>query len=243
MVKPKSIAFDAYQALAENYSRRINTKPHNAYYERPATLSLLPKVKGKRVLDAGCGPGKYAEILTQHGAQVYGIDLSPKMIRLARKRLGKKAMFRVADLNQPLSFIEKASFDIVICPLVMDYIRNLKPMFQEFYRILRSPGILVFSDGHPFNDFLYFQKRGKNVTYLSTELVGCEWHGFGKSVYVPWYRRPISAVLNPLIAVGFRIDRILEPKPTKQFKRALPEDYRELKHAPPVFICIRAIKD
>ena len=51
------LAFDAYERLAEAYSERVETKPHNAYYERPATLGLLPDVEGLRVLDAGCGPG------------------------------------------------------------------------------------------------------------------------------------------------------------------------------------------
>jgi hypothetical protein len=37
------IALDAYQALAEAYAAVIDTKPHNAYYERPATLSLMPE--------------------------------------------------------------------------------------------------------------------------------------------------------------------------------------------------------
>jgi hypothetical protein len=43
---------DAYEALAESYAARVDTKPHNAYCERPATLSLLPAIGGKRVLDA-----------------------------------------------------------------------------------------------------------------------------------------------------------------------------------------------
>ncbi len=44
----------AYEKLADAYARMIDTKPHNAYLERPATLSLLPNVEGKRVLDAEC---------------------------------------------------------------------------------------------------------------------------------------------------------------------------------------------
>lgn len=56
---------DMYDALAEAYAARADTKPHNAYYERPATLSLLPDVVGKRVLDAGCGPGIYTEWLVR----------------------------------------------------------------------------------------------------------------------------------------------------------------------------------
>lgn len=67
MGKDKHIAFDAYEKLADAYAAMVDTKPHNAYLERPATLSLLPNVKGKRVLDAGCGPGVYSEWLVKHG--------------------------------------------------------------------------------------------------------------------------------------------------------------------------------
>ncbi|RMD75113.1 MAG: hypothetical protein D6823_10585 [Chloroflexi bacterium] len=54
---PDPIAQQAYDLLAERYAEQVLTKPHNAYYERPAMLSLLPDVRGKRVLDTGCGPG------------------------------------------------------------------------------------------------------------------------------------------------------------------------------------------
>ena len=64
------IALEAYEILAEAYASVIDTKPHNAYYERPATLSLLPEVGGMRVLDAACGPGVYAEWLVSRGAEV-----------------------------------------------------------------------------------------------------------------------------------------------------------------------------
>ena len=52
----KPIALEAYEILAEAYASVVDTKPHNAYYERPATLSLLPEVRRKRVLDASA-PG------------------------------------------------------------------------------------------------------------------------------------------------------------------------------------------
>jgi ubiquinone/menaquinone biosynthesis C-methylase UbiE len=61
----KPVALEAYRVLAESYATRVDTKPHNAYYERPATLSLLPDVQGRRVLDVGCGPGVYAEWLVE----------------------------------------------------------------------------------------------------------------------------------------------------------------------------------
>jgi len=42
----KPISLDAYNTLAASYASLVDTKPHNAYYERPATLSLLPDVAG-----------------------------------------------------------------------------------------------------------------------------------------------------------------------------------------------------
>jgi len=55
------IALEAYAQLADAYAAMVDTKAHNAYYERPAMLGLMPDVKGKRALDAGCGSGRYAE--------------------------------------------------------------------------------------------------------------------------------------------------------------------------------------
>lgn len=66
----KPIALDAYEALAERYAALVDSKAENAYCERPATLSLLPDVKGKRVLDAGCGPGSYSEWLVLPGLRM-----------------------------------------------------------------------------------------------------------------------------------------------------------------------------
>ena len=61
MIKEKIVL--AYEAMAEKYNDLIEHQPHNAYYDRPNTLKLIPEVEGKSILDAACGPGKYAEIL------------------------------------------------------------------------------------------------------------------------------------------------------------------------------------
>ena len=53
----------AYEQLATSYNDLIDHKPHNAYYDRPNTLGLMTEIRGKKILDAACGPGKYAELL------------------------------------------------------------------------------------------------------------------------------------------------------------------------------------
>jgi SAM-dependent methyltransferase len=234
----KPIALDAYETLAESYAEVVDTKPHNAYCERPATLSLLPEVKGKRVLDAGCGPGVYSQWLIERGAEVVALDASPKMVRFARQRLGSTADVRQADLVKPLPFLQDSSFDIVLCPLVMEYIEDWGGPFAEFYRVLRPAGYFVFSVTHPLFDFLYYESNN----YYETELVGSEWRGFNPvRVYMPSFRRSLAATLNPLFQAGFRLESVLEPKPTDEFKEADPKHYEELSRQP-CFLCIRARK-
>ena len=90
----KPIAYHTYQALADAYSEIAPDKEYNAYYDRPAMLSLLDEdLAGQHILDAGCGPGIYSEILLKRGAEVTGIDVSENMIQHARTRNGGQGRF------------------------------------------------------------------------------------------------------------------------------------------------------
>jgi SAM-dependent methyltransferase len=232
------IALAAYEALAEAYAAHIDTKPHNAYYERPATLALLPDVAGLRVLDAGCGPGVYALWLLDRGAKVVAVDASPKMLALATQRLGDRAELHQADLSQPLAFLENDSCDLVLSSLVLEYIADWRTVAAEFHRVLRQCGTLVISVTHPFFDFTYFHSNA----YHATELVSADWSGFTPvRVQMPAFRRSLEDTLNPFLEAGFRLERIVEPQPTEEFRAADPRHYAELMQQP-CFLCIRASK-
>ncbi len=228
----------AYETLADSYSALIDHKPHNAYYDRPNTLSLVGEVKGKRVLDAACGPGKYAEILINQGAEVTGFDISPRMIEHANERNQEKGIFFVQDLSQSFTTLKDKSFDTVLCALAMHYIEDWSLTMQEFYRVLKPNGQLVISIEHPFFEHLYF----KSERYFEVEPVKCTWNGFGQPVEINSYRRPLQECLAPLIENGFSIDKLLEPKPVKAFEQLDPKHYKELNEFP-AFMCISAIKD
>lgn len=102
MIKQKII--QAYEEMAESYNELIDHKPHNAYYDRPNTLSLISDVKNKPIMDAACGPGKYAEILISQGASLTGFDISPQMIAFAKARNKESGEFFVHDLALPFSY-------------------------------------------------------------------------------------------------------------------------------------------
>jgi SAM-dependent methyltransferase len=234
----RPLAYDTYEALAESYAARVDTKPHNAYYDRPAIFSLAPPLQGKTVLDAGCGPGAYAERLLGQGATVVCVDASPKMLGFARARLGDRVRFHEADLGKPLDFLADEAFDLVVSPLTLDYIPNWIDVFREFRRVLRPGGALIFSMEHPLSDYLAVRMR----IYFEREVISGTWSGFGEQrVKVSAYRRSMSEVINTLIEAGFAIDRMLEPRPTEEFKEADRKDYEYLSIRPG-FLCVRAVK-
>jgi len=236
--RERPLALDAYEALADGYAKWAMTKAHNAYYERPAMLSLLPDVDGLRVLDAGCGPGIYAEWLLDRGADVVCVDASPRMLAHTRDLVGDRAVVIEADLGGPLDFLDDSDFDLVIAPLVIDYLSDWPAAFAEFYRVLKPGGRFVASKEHPASD--YTQRLASN--YFKKHLISAVWRGFDKPVEVTAWHRPLQDLINSLADAGFRIERLVEPLPVPEFKEEDPDDYEKLLRWPG-FLCVRAVKD
>src|ERR1700735_2411316 len=78
-----------YEVFADEFLEQAQDGFYNAYCDRPACLALLGDVAGKRVLDAACGPGLYAQELVRLGAQVVGFDQSSRMGEICRSRVGE----------------------------------------------------------------------------------------------------------------------------------------------------------
>ena len=223
----------SYEAIAGKYAAAVDTQPWNAFYERPAVLSLLPPLAHARVLDVGCGSGWYAEYLLGRGAMVTSFDLNVEFVSLTRARVGESARVLQADLAAPLDFAVDGEFDAVVCPLVMHYLKDWQTALREFRRVLRPDGVLVFSTHHPFMDWKLFNTED----YFAVELLEDEWE-VGK---VRFYRRPLTAISQALEDAGFYIERLLEPQPTEDFRRVHPEGYERLKKNP-WFLVVRARK-
>ena len=221
-----------YDAMADAYNAHVDTQPHNALYERPAVLSLLPPLAGLTVLDAGCGSGWYAQHYLEHEVKrVVCVDASEKMTAAARARLGERAQVLVADLGQPLNFATNGEYDLVVAPLVLHYLVDWLPTLREFHRVLKPNGLFVFSTHHPTMDFKLFNLPD----YFATALIEDEW-STGKVTY---YHHSLSAICATLAEAGFSIERLLEPQPVPAMQASHPELYDRLMHNP-WFLVIRA---
>lgn len=143
-----------FDSFATEYERHAADGAYNALYDRPAVLELLGDVNGQRVLDAGCGPGFYANELLSRGANVVGFDSSPEMVRLARQRVGQRLDVRVHNLESPLDWLEEGSFDAALMALVIHHLDDHTAALRELCRVLRPGGRLVVSTHHPTSDWL-----------------------------------------------------------------------------------------
>ena len=108
-------------------------------------------LRGRRVLDIGCGLGAIDVLLVrEHGAgSVMGIDLEPELVRLARERaaaagLSKRIDAQVVEVG-PLSFPD-GGFDVVFSKDSLVQIPDKRAIFAEAARVLRPGGLLVMSD-------------------------------------------------------------------------------------------------
>lgn len=150
----KEMTKNAYNELGKFYYSSRKNKQGTSYFcnenlEMPTTLKLLGNIKNKKVLDLGCGPGLYAKILTEKEAKVKGIDISEKMIELAKKET-PKAEFKQGD-SENLPYKNK-EFDIVVAPLVIGHLKSWDKTLEEIKRVLKKNGLFVFSIHNPVTE-------------------------------------------------------------------------------------------
>jgi SAM-dependent methyltransferase len=225
---------DAYDQLADVWSATTDEGPFNGFLERPALRSLVPSsLSGAAVLDAGCGSGAQARWLLDQGADVVGIDLSPRMIEEAKRRCGDEGRFFVADLSEPLP-LEPASLDGITCSLALHYLHDWSVALRSFASALRPAGWAVISLDHPFGPPLPGQRGG----YFDTELVADTWRKGDVEVSQQFWRRPLSVTLDAFAAAGFVVDRVAEAQPSAEGLIRFPEELAPLSGVP-TFIVYR----
>ncbi|WP_339293309.1 class I SAM-dependent methyltransferase [Paenibacillus sp. FSL W8-0187] len=207
----KEKVIEAYDKLAGDYERHVDSQSgHNAYYERPAMLKVLPAdMEQMTVLDAGCAAGWYTEQFIIRGARVTAVDLSPAMVEACKRRVGNEATVFACDITEDLPFEDEA-FDLIVSSLTLHYIEDWTPTFREFQRVLKPGGSLIFSVHHPFMDVKHFDRTDYFARELLTEVWNKQESG---PVEVTFYRRPIQEIIN-VTSSRFRIEQIVEPQPS-----------------------------
>lgn len=213
-----------YDSFASAYEAHAEVAPWNALYDRPATLALLGDVAGRRVLDAACGPGLYADELLARGAAVVACDASPEMVALTRRRCGDAVEARVHAMEQPFDWVEDSSFDVVLSALAHHYVNDRPAFLREARRVLRPHGSLVISTHHPTSDWVRL-----GGSYFDTSAVTEVWR---KGWEITAWRAPLTLLCEEFAEAGFLIERLVEPLPVPEMADEHPDVHAALSISP-----------
>src|SRR5262245_4128047 len=144
-------AVTPYDEIAEWYDDWVGTQSLSEDPSFRVVESLMGAIAGRRVCDLACGQGRVARYLTELGAQVIGIDLSEKLLEIARhdEEIESRGIeYLLADVTN-LEGVTDGWFDGVVCYMALMDISELAPTFREVARILRPGGWFVFAILHP----------------------------------------------------------------------------------------------
>jgi predicted TPR repeat methyltransferase len=134
-----------YEKWAENYNHDVTEEKYIAPKLAGDCLKknlASRNMESLRILDAGCGTGLVGEQLAKHGAkQIDGIDLSLKMIEVARRSDIYQSL-KEADLSGPLNILTQ-SYDVVICIGTLTEGHVGPSAFDEFVRIIKPGGLVI----------------------------------------------------------------------------------------------------
>ncbi|ONI82757.1 SAM-dependent methyltransferase [Saccharothrix sp. ALI-22-I] len=191
------MARTAYNTVAENYAELVRDHFANSPVDR-AVLGLFAELVDGPVAEIGCGTGLVTGHLHGLGVDVFGIDLSPGMLAVARRenpdvRFEEGSML---DLDLPDGELGGALawYSVIHVPW------DLHPaVFAEFYRVIKPGGVLML---------------GFHVGDIVRRLE----HAYGHDILLDAYRMNPEQVLKQLVEAGFEPHLRLEREPQGQEK-------------------------
>ncbi len=203
---------------------------------------LLPDFRGKRVLDLGCGYGWHCQYALEQGAaRVVGVDLSERMLAVAREKAPGAELYRgaIEDVAFPPD-----TFDAVISSLAFHYVASFGDICRRVRACLTPGGDFDFSVEHPV-----FTAYGSQDWWYDGEGRRLHWpvdryfdQGRRDAVFlgerVAKYHRTLTAYVGGLLRGGFTLTGLVEPEPAPHLLKTVPGMEAELRR--PMMLLVAA---
>lgn len=229
------------EVFFDNFKKiRSSEVNFNDCIETPILLAMLPDLRGKTILDIGCGMGQHAKQYSDLGAKsVLGIDISEKMLAYARKyNSAGNITYRRMAFEDICEFSEQ--FDLVTSSLAFDYAERFDELMKHVYSIMKDGSQFVFSMSHPMataydGQYPRYTRNGSGerlYANINNYLV----EGERKVNWVvdnyKLYHRTFSNILNCIIKAGFLIEECQESYVSDELRRQYPDMFGGTIHRP-----------
>jgi ubiquinone/menaquinone biosynthesis C-methylase UbiE len=196
-----------YNEIASEYLKGEREVIGELKEEDELLRSRVKDIKGKRLLDLGCGAGNELNYYKSLGTEVKGIDISEKMLGEAR---GRYPLLRdsliLADFNE-IPFLDE-SFDVVTSRLALHYSMDLEKVFREIFRVLAKGGVAHIFVANPLMSLVY----KNNKDYSKQEVVNLPI--LRKRCVVRQPSHTFSEYLSEFVLKNFSIEEFYEGKET-----------------------------
>jgi ubiquinone/menaquinone biosynthesis C-methylase UbiE len=195
-----------FNKIANDYDTSLEGKQARTIY--PFVLKKLDYLTYHSILDVGCGTGTILSAIAKRkddGVILAGIDISPEMIRVAKKHMEEKADLRVGDAED-LPWKDN-SFDVALCLYSFHHYTHPQKALSEINRVITQGGQLILADAWIFsplrqilNLFIRFSNKGDVRIYSKAEICNLiKDAGFNK---VSWERVTPIAPIAFLVVAG-----------------------------------------
>lgn len=216
----------SWNAMGEEWLTLAQTGESRMKFIMPWMLRYMGNVQGLCILDLGCGEGGYARKLAAAGARVTAVDCSQTAIRYAEQQAEREGLHIEHHLrnSNDLFDIPDASFDIVLCSMMLMDCEDLDGTLHEAARVLKAKGRLFASMLHPCFDGNHERGIGRQGQGETREVVvknyfePREWEAPlpNGTRSVIWRHRTISEYVKAFIDAGLPIVDMNEPRATEE---------------------------
>lgn len=208
-----------YDDIADWYDRYLHENVLYSESVLPMLLTLTGDVQGQRICDLACGQGWIARELARRGAKVTGVDLSGRLLTMARRYEEQEPLgidYLQADVQRE-DVLAQSVFDGCVCIWSLADIPDLAAVFRTLWRLLKTEGWLVVAIPHPCFEAPHARWVERDDHRVARLINGYFNEGFwrteqgGVRSRVGTYHRTLSTYLNTLAATGFVFAEMREP--------------------------------
>lgn len=216
-----------WEAMAEDWISRLQDgeTSHREAMLDGWMLDAVGDVSGRKVVDLGCGEGRFSRMLAERGAVVTGVDLCRPFIEYAKNHCASDEVYQIGDMED-LRGISSDEFDLAVSYITLVDVPDLRSAVCEAIRVLRRGGRFVVCNLHPmvlaspgwikqgvrqlhYPVDRYFDEGERNISLREDQ---------------PWtnFHRTLSTHIRTFLEVGFTLEDLREPTPTEEQAEQYP---------------------